>query len=219
MDWIINSLVGIVMLLAGFGLDRLWEWRKKKKAGLTGQAHRIIAKLGKSVQSFDGYYFLSRSPTENFKIANHVYQHAAGEVIGTCFRENPTTYGEQDLSRLLPPGASFTRLTTDRVCSSEDIKKVEAVLKEFVPNSKIVMVPSQEHFTSIDGIFAQLSDKTHIALVTFPKMGPEHQNRGILFYGHIAETFFTYYRDLSERLYQGRGKDAPNSTYPADAIH
>jgi len=55
MDWIVNSVVGIVMLVAGFGLDRLWEWRKKKKAGLTGQAHRIITKLGKSVQSFDGY--------------------------------------------------------------------------------------------------------------------------------------------------------------------
>jgi len=198
MDWILNSMVGIVMLVAGFGLDRLWEWRKKRKAGLTGQAHRIITKLGKSVQSFDGYYFLSRTPNENFKIANHVYEHAVGEVIGTCFRENPTTYGEQDLSRLLPPGASFTRLTTGKVCSSEDIEKAEAVLKEFVPNSKIVMVPSQEHFTSIDGIYAQLSDKTHIAFVTFPNIGPEHQNRGIVFYGHIAEAFFTYYSDLRD---------------------
>lgn len=206
MDWIVNIVVGVVMLVAGFGLDRLWEWRKKKKAGLTGQAHKIITKLGKSVQSFDGYYFLSSSPTENFRIANHVYAHAAGEVIGTCFRENPTTYGEQDLSRLLPPGASFTRLTTDRVCPSEDIKKAEAILRELVPSGKIVMVPSQEHFTSIDGIYAQLSDKTHIAFVTFPQTGPEHQNRGIVFYGHIAEAFFTYYRDLSERLYQvGRG--------------
>ena len=138
-----------------------------------------------------------------FKIANHVYEHAVGEVIGTCFRENPTTYGKQDLSRLLLPGASFTRLTTGKVCSSEDIEKAEAVLKEFVPNSKIVMVPSQEHFTSIDGIYAQLSDKTHIAFVTFPNIGPEHQNRGIVFYGHIAEAFFTYYSDLREPLLPG----------------
>ena len=196
MDWIVNSVVGMVMLVVGFGLDRLWEWRKKKKAGLTGQVHRIITKLGKSVQSFDVYYFLSRTPNENFKIANHIYEHAAGEVIGTCFRENPITYGEQDLSRLLPPGASFTRLTTDKVCSLEDIGKAETILKELVPSSKIVMVPAQEHFTSIDGIYAQLSDKTHIAFVTFPNMGPEHQNRGIVFYGHIAEAFFTYYGDL-----------------------
>jgi len=94
-----------------------------------GQAHKIIAKLGKSGQSFDGYYFLSRNPTENFKIANHVYQHAAGELIDTCFRENPTTYGEQDLSRLLPPGTPFTRLTTDKICSPEDLEKAEATLK------------------------------------------------------------------------------------------
>jgi len=53
------------------------------------------------------------------------------------------------------------------------------------------MVPSQEHCTNIDGIYTQLADKTHIAFVTFPKMGPEHQSRGIVFYGHIAETFFT----------------------------
>jgi len=31
MDWIVNSVVGIVMLFAGFGLDRLWEWEKKKR--------------------------------------------------------------------------------------------------------------------------------------------------------------------------------------------
>jgi len=216
MDWIVNGVVGMVMLLVGFGLDRLWEWRKKKKAGLTGQAHRIIAKLGKSVQSFDGYYFLSRSPHENFKIANHVYEHAAGEVIGTCFRENPTIYGEQDLSRLPPPGASFTRLTTDKVCSSEDIKKAESILKELVPSGKIVTVPAQEHFTRIDGIYAQLSDKTHIAFVTFPNMGPDHQNRGILFYGHIAEAFFTYYSDLRDVSVKA-GEEMESSTKPSTA--
>jgi len=32
MDWIVNGVVGMVMLVVGFGLDRLWEWRKKKKA-------------------------------------------------------------------------------------------------------------------------------------------------------------------------------------------
>ena len=194
MGWII----GIAMLIVGFGLDRLYEWWKKRRAGLTGQAHSIISKLGRSVQSFDGFYYLSSSPTENFKIAKHVYEHAAGEVIGTCFRENPTCYGQQDLARLLPKGASFSRLTTDRVCSPQEQKSAEAVLGELVPDGKLIMISSDEHFTSIDGIYSELSDGTHIAFVTFPKMGSEHQNRGIVFYGHIARAFFSYYRDLRD---------------------
>jgi len=66
---------------------------------------------------------------------------------------------------------------------------------------------TQKHFTSIDGIYAQLSDKPHIAFVTFPQTGPEHQNRGIVFYGHIAETFFIYYRDLGDSSIMAGDKD------------
>ena len=195
MEWII----GIIMLAVGFFVDRGYELWKKKKAGLTGQAHDIISKLGKSVQSFTGNYFLSNSPTDNFRITKHVYEHAAGEVIGTCFRENPVDYGQQDLARLLPKGASFARLTTDAVCPESDRTKAEAVLKELLPDAKVVSVPSSERFTSIDGIFMELSDGTHIAFVTFPKTGTEHHNRGIVFYGHTAKAFFEYYRDLRDR--------------------
>ncbi len=199
MNLLTNIAVGVVMLLIGFVLDRLWEWHKKKKAGLTGDAHGIISKLGKSVQSFDGYYYLSSSPSENFNIVNHIYKHAAGEVIATCFRENPIIYGEQDLARLLPPVTSFSRLTIDKLCSPKDRKKAESILKKLVTNSSIVIVPSQEKLTSIDGIFLRLPDKTHIAFVTFPKVDrAKHQNRGVVFYGHIAEAFFAYYRDLRD---------------------
>ncbi len=194
MQWVI----GLVGLIAGFGLDRLWEWWKKRRVGLTGLAHDIIRKIGRSVQSFDGYYYLSSSPTDNYRIAKHVYEHAAGEVIGTCFRENPVCYGEQDLARLLPKGASFSRLTTDRVCSPEERESAEAVLGELVPNGEIVMVSSDEYLTSIDGIYTELSDGTHIVFVTFPKMNPEHCNRGILFYSHIDRAFFDYYRDVRD---------------------
>ena len=201
MEWII----GIVMLIAGFGLDRLWDWWKKKRAGLTGQAHNIIAKLGSSVQSFDGYYFLSSTPTENFKIVKHVYEHAAGDVIGTCFRENPAKYDEQDLARLLPVGASFARLTTDRVCPASDLAVARDALAQLVTNSKIVTIPSSEFFTSIDGVFTELSDGTHIAFVTFPKVA-EKSNRGVIFYGHVARAFYSYYRELRDAHDEGKSK-------------
>jgi hypothetical protein len=125
MQW----LIGMVMVVVGFSLNRLWEWWKKRWAGLTGQAHNIIKKLGKTVQSFDGYYYLSNNPTGNFKIAKHVYEHAVGGVISTCFRENPMCYGEQDLARLLPKGAFFSRLTTDCVCSLQEKELTQAVLE------------------------------------------------------------------------------------------
>jgi len=192
MEWII----GIVMLMLGFLLDRLWERWKKSKAGLTGQAHNIIKQLGSSVQAYDGHYYLSKDPTQNYKIADHVYKHCAGDVIATCFRENPASYKDHDLARLLPKGASFSRVTNDQVCSPQDKDVAEGILKGLVPNSNIVVIPSSEYITSIDGIFCELSDETDIAFVTFPKMSDENNNRGIIFYGHTAKAFYEYYRDL-----------------------
>jgi len=43
--------------------------------------------------------------------------------------------------------------------------------------------------------------------VTFPDMGPERRNQGILFCGRIAEMFFTYYKDLSECLHQDKKEE------------
>jgi len=34
--------------------------------------------------------------------------------------------------------------------------------------------------------------------VTFPKMGTEHRNRGIVFYGNTAKAFYDYHRDLRD---------------------
>ncbi len=197
MEWIIGS----VMLIFGFFLDRGYEYWKKKKAGLTGLAHGIISKLGKSVQSFTGNYFIAHSPNDNFKIAKHVYEHVTGDVIATCFRENPFSYGAHDLARLLPTGTSFARLTTETVCSETERNKAEDALKDLVPNTKIVSVPAGDYFTRIDGIYAKLSDETYIAFVTFPKIGTEHRNRGIVFYGNTAKAFYDYHRDLRDAPY------------------
>lgn len=194
MEWI----VGIVMLVLGFLLNHGFEYWRKKKAGLTGLAHGIISKLGKSVQSFTGNYFIAHSPNDNFRIAKHVYENVTGDVIATCFRENPAIYGEHDLARLLPAGASFARLTTESVCPEDERSTAEAALKELVPNATIVNVPSGDYFTRIDGIYAKLSDETYIAFVTFPKTGTEHRNRGIVFYGNTAKAFYDYHRDLRD---------------------
>ena len=194
MEWI----VGIFMLIVGFVVDRAYEYWKKKEAGLTGLAHGIILKLGRSVQSFTGNYFLAHTPNDNYKITKHVYENATGDVIATCFRENPASYGEQDLARLLPVGASFTRLTTETTCPESDRSKAEAILKELVPNAKIINIPSGDYFTRIDGIYTKLSDETYIAFVTFPKTGTEPHNRGIVFYGNTAKAFYDYHKDLRD---------------------
>lgn len=194
MDWVI----GIIMLTLGFLLDRLWEGWKKKKAGLTGLAHNIIKQLGNSVQSYDGHYYLSKDPTQNYKIANHVYKHCTGDVVATCFRENPASYKEHDLARLLPKGVSFARITNEHVCTPEDKETAAKHLKSLVKNSNIIVVPSSEYITSIDGIFCELSDETNIAFVTFPKMNEKSSNRGIIFYGHTARAFYEYFRDLRD---------------------
>ncbi len=194
----ISVIITIAGAIVGFLLNRFYERKQKKKAGLTGNAHNIIKDLSKSVQSFEGYYLQSKSPKENFTIINHVYKNATGEIIGTCFRENPIRYQDHDLVQLLPKGAFFTRLTTDSICPEKDRKKAEAVLKDYIKNSRIINIPLKEVFTSIDGVFAELSDQTYIAFITFPKLGLENRNRGIIFYGNTAKSFFDYYKDLRD---------------------
>lgn len=194
----INILVGIISSVIGAIIVRLWDCWKKKKAGLTGQASKIIKDLGTSVQKSEGCYYLSRDGTENYKLTSHLYERATGEVIATCFRDNPTTYGERDHARLLPKGVEFARLTTLRGIQDNELKDARDKLSEFVKHSEIIAVGDNENITKIDGIFAELADKTYFAFVTFPNLKLNKENRGVVFYGNIAKAFFLYYKDLKD---------------------
>jgi hypothetical protein len=199
MEWIIGIACSLFGVFAGFCLDRLWGWQQKRKSGLIGDASRIVTKLGAAVKSFEGYYFVAESPTDNYKIANHFYQNAIGEIIATSFRENPASYGERDLARNLPNGGSnFTRISTSKICSTDDEQRAKNALDSILPGASLIVLPEGLFITSIDGIYCKLTDGTYLTFVTFPKTGDQHKNRGILFYGHIAKSFFDYYQDLKE---------------------
>ena len=159
----------------------------------------IVSKLGLATKGFEGNYYPSDSPTQNYKVANHIYQHADGEIIATSFRENPVKYGERDLARNLPHGgAGFTRITKANLCGKDDARKAKECLDSILPGASLIVLPKELFITSIDGIFCKLTDETYLAFATFPKTGEQHKNRGILFYGDIARAFFEYYNDLKQ---------------------
>ena len=201
MAWLIGITCALIGVVLGFALDRLWGWQQKRKAGLTGKAHKIVIKLGLPTKEFAGNYYLSDSPTQNYKVTNHIFQHADGTIIATSFRENPAKYGERDLARNLPNGgAGFTRITKADICGEDDAIIAKESLDSILPGASIVVLPENLFITSIDGIFCKLTDQTYLAFATFPKTGEQQRNRGILFYGEIAKAFFEYYRDISDKI-------------------
>ncbi len=196
-EWIIGTACSFLGVFA----DRLWGWWQKRKSGLTGNACRIVKKLGPTVRSFEGYYYVAEDPTANYKTANHCYQNADGEIIATSFRENPANYGERDLARNLPNGGSnFTRISTSKICSKDDEQKAKSELDLILPKASLIVLPEELFITSIDGIYCKLTDGTYLAFVTFPDIGIAQ--RGVLFYGHIAKYFFDYYHGLKEKYKQ-----------------
>ena len=96
MEMIFNVIIGA---LAGFSIDRIWEWWKKRKAGLTGLAHSIISKLGNSIQSFNGtvQYLDSAVPPRGLG-------YKAGKYQAHRYRMTCNGYGPRDSQTSIEAG-------------------------------------------------------------------------------------------------------------------
>jgi hypothetical protein len=200
-EQIVNTVFGAV---AGATLSTLVtiyrEKRKEKKAGLTGEAHKLVSMLP-GIEKLNGHYYVARSADDNFAITNHVYTNATGRVIATCFRENPADYEPRDLARMLKKdGVAFTRITREEVCNSHDRDKALNAIKTLHPNSRLICIPAGKDVNIIDGIFVKCPDKTNIAFITFPATSDKNSIRGVLLYGHIAKAFYDYFAELEQEL-------------------
>jgi len=172
----------------------------KSKKPPTGKAYEILKGLGKILQKPEGEYYFARSADDNFHVANHIYSHADGETIATAFHEDPSTYGERDLARSFKYGGSlFTRLTCGEVCGLESEKEAREFLSNILKGSTFIVIPKGEAITRIDGIFCRFNDNTHLSFIAFRHPKDPTKNRGVIFRDGIAQSFFEYYRALTEK--------------------
>ena len=171
---------------------------RKSKRPPTGKAYEILKGLGKRLREPEGEYHLTRSSDDNFKVASHIYSHADGPTIATTFHDDPSTYGEIDLVRSFKFGGSlFTRITSDDVCGPSSAEIATESLSRILKGSNLVVIPRNEAFTRMDGIYCRLSDDTHLSFLTFRDPENKGRNKGIFIRDGIAETMFEYYETIA----------------------
>jgi hypothetical protein len=177
-----------------------------------GRAYEILQALGKMLQEPDGEYYFTRSADDNFHVANHIYNHADGEIIATAFNEDPSTYGERDLARSFRYGGSlFTRITCEEVCGPESQKKAEEFLSNILKGSTFVVIPRGQAITRLDGIFCRLGDDTHLSFLAFRHPTDPKKNKGVIFRDGIARSFFDYHLGLVEKYAKKQGAKQPEA--------
>ena len=146
----------------------------------SGKAFEILKGLGKMLEEPRGEYYFTRSADDNFHVANHIYNHADGEIIATAFLEDPSSYGERDLARSFKYGGSlFTRLTCEEVCDVESEKKARESLSKILKGSNLLVIPKGESITKIDGIFCRFNDNTFLTFFAFHNTKDPSKNQGV----------------------------------------
>jgi len=172
----------------------------KSKEPPTGKAYEILNGLGKILKEAPGEYYFTRSANDNFFVANHIYNHADGEIIATAFHEDPSTYGERDLVRSFRYGGSlFTRVTCEEVCNLEAVEKAKENLPKILKGASLVVIPKGETITRIDGIFCRFNDDTYLCFIAFRHPKDPNKNKGVIFRDGIAKSFFEYYKEIIEK--------------------
>lgn len=139
----------------------------------------------------EGCYVLTDSTKENTQIAARLYSRIDGNIIGTCFFENPY-YGRGDFASTISESAKFTRLATQDVCDTEDTIKVKDLFSTFSCKANFVMVPDGVEISKIGGIFCHLSDKSYLAFIALNTQD-NSSNRGLVFSGTLAKELYTYF--------------------------
>jgi hypothetical protein len=159
-----------------------------------------LSELEKYLESHGGEYFITKTTQENYEIARDIFKHADGAIVTTAFHDNPADYGPGDLVRSFRfGGQQIQRLTATDVCDDASVAKARGNLQEIKPGARLIVIPKDERYTRIDGIFCRCGDGTHLAFValTDPKTGKN--NEGIVFRDGFATEFFQYYQALAEK--------------------
>ncbi len=155
-------------------------------------AHQVLKWLQDKINKTDGCYVITESRHENARTAANLYTRLNGEIIATCFFESPD-YGRGDFATTVTVGTKFVRITSSDMCNEDITKTVVARFSEFPCTAQLAIVPANVEISKIGGIFCKFPDKSCLAFIALNNVQDNAFNRGLVFYGVIAEQLFRYY--------------------------
>jgi len=159
------------------------------------EAKTVLEWVQKNINKVDGDYILTETINENAQIAARLYSKLNGDIIATCFFDEPD-YGNGDFANTISPGTNFSRITTESLCPEEKATVLRLRLKKFVCNSSLVVIPNGIEITKIAGIFCKLPDKSYISFIALNNYGAKQLNKGLTFTGDLAEKLYEYYKSF-----------------------
>lgn len=200
MDWLNLALAGFGGALITGAVTLFVHYQTNPRP--SGLAYSLLKKLQFLLKQSQSEYYFTKSADENYQVAKLIYTDSDAEIIATAFNENPEKYGESDIARGYRYGSLFTRVTSEDVCSKQSEEKCRAVMNKILRGSQLVVIPSDDPITRIDGIFCRFKDSSYLCAIAFRDPDNIDKNRGVVFRDGIAEGFFEYYKQLSEKYAQ-----------------
>jgi hypothetical protein len=168
----------------------------------------VLRELAQKINKTDGYYVITDSRQENARAAAVLYAKLHGEVIATCFFESPD-YERGDYANAVASGTRFCRITAADVCNEETAKTVVGRFTGFDCTARLAVIPSGVEISKIGGIFCKFPDKSCLAFIALNNVQDSRSNRGLVFFGVIAQELFRYYKGFTEK-YSAEGPLTPH---------
>lgn len=168
------------------------EYPKNDFDDIDDQAMKVLKGLQIKLHKVSGSYVFNDNTVENSKTASQLYNLLSGEIIGTCFFEDPSSYGENDFAKFINTGTKFHRLATDSNCPPQSKEKVESAFKSLNCDATLTVLSENYTISKIGGIFSKLPDRSYLAFIALNNTD-DNGNRGVVFCGEIAKQLFEYY--------------------------
>ncbi len=160
------------------------------------EAKRVLRWVQENLNKVNGNFILTDTVNENAQTAARLYTKLTGDIIATCFFEEPD-YGNGDFANTISPGANFVRLTTSNLCPVDKVEMLNERLANFSCNARLIVIEDDIDVTKIAGIFSKLPDKSYLAFLALNDYGKTKVNKGLTFTGDIAENLYEYYKSFT----------------------
>lgn len=162
-------------------------------------SHAVLKGLQIELKKTLGQHAILETTRQNLRTTAHLYSNLQGDIIGTCFFENPD-YGPNDLSESIRKGSRFYRLTLRDLCSDKSEAAISGRFNKHPSKQSLIVLDNNVEISKIGGIFCECDDKSHLAFIALNNFcGANTSNQGIVFCGDIAEAFFNYYNSFVKK--------------------
>ena len=162
-------------------------------------SHAVLHILQADLKKTRGHHAILETTTENRHATSTLYGQLHGDIIGTCFFENPN-YGEHDLAGTILKTSRFTRITTQDLCDDETKKRVMSQFQDYRARARLIVLDNETEVSKIGGIFCKCDDGSHLAFMALNNWyDATPKNLGLVYCGDIAEQMYKYYKSFVDR--------------------